>query len=614
MSKQIINSIVFLLILGICSPAFSQHKQESSTEQQIAMQFYRNKEYDKAAEVFEKLYRINPSNAYYRYYLNSLIQLEDFEKAEWLVKSQLKFDKYELSYYVDLGYIYTLLDNESKAKSTYETAIKKLRTDQHQVIRLANAFMTRRLYDYAEQTYFEGKKLLKGAYGFQMDLGNLYYYMRDYDKMIEQYLDLLGISDMYLSSVQAHLQNAVYNDIDNSLKEKLKEALLVRVNKNPDVLVYSELLVWLYIQDKDFEMAFIQAKALDLRMDESGQRILSLARVAAENNDFDIAIKAYQYVIDKGKFLEYYFAARNELLEVMYKRISLGIDNQKADYIRMEEALITALDEMGQNPETIDLLKNLAHLQAFYLGKTAAARFLLEDAVSMRGINAMQKGQMELELADIYLLDGEVWDATLAYARVEDENKNNPVGFEAKFRKGRLAYFIGNFQWAQAQLDVLKASTSKLIANDAANLAFFIYENSGWDTVETALETYARADLLFYQSKDSLALLTIDTVTSQFKEDVLADEAWFLKGRIYQRDRKFDKALESYQFIVDNFYNDVLADNALFAMADIYENELQDKEKAMELYKKIMLDFADSIYKMESRTRFRKLRGDKVVN
>jgi tetratricopeptide (TPR) repeat protein len=609
-----LHTLLFLL-LGILSlPLYAQQGSESATNHQLGLQYYRNKEYQKAAEVFEQLYNSNRSNAYYSYYLNSLIQIEAYDKAENLVKSQIRFDKFELSYYVDLGNLYSLTGNETKAKASYESAIGKLQPNQHQVIRLANAFMMNRLYAYAEACYFEGKKLMKGAYGFQMDLAQLYYYMRDYDKMIAQYLDLLRISDMYLNTVQARLQNAVYNDIDNSLTEKLKQALFEQVNKHPDVLVYSEMLVWLFIQDNDFEMAFIQAKALDMRLNENGQRLLSLARAAAENNDFDVAIQAYEYVIAKGKFLEYYFAARNELLEVMYKRIVLGIDNRYSDYVRMEESFITALHEMGPNLQTIDLLTNLAHLQAFYLGKTVEARFLLEDAITLKGLNPRQKGEIELELADIYLLDNDVWEATLAYARVEDDNKNNPVGSEAKFRKGRLAYFIGNFQWAQAQLDVLKASTSKLIANDAANLAFFIYENSGWDTVETALETYARADLLFYQSKDSLALLTIDSVIQNFSSHELIDDAWFLKARINQRLMRFTDALICYQYIAKNFYNDVLADNALFAMADIYEHQLKNNEKAMELYKQIMLDFADSIYRMEARTRFRRLRGDDLVN
>lgn len=592
----------------------AQKKNVVSTDNQIALQYYRSGEFEKAAEVYQRLYLTNRSSSHYNYLIKCLINLKEYDKAERLVKEHQKINKYELSIWVDLGNVYALQGNESKAKSTYQGAIKKLRPEHHQVIRLANAFLVKRLYNYAEETYNEGEKLLKGSYKFQIEKGQLYYYMRDYDKMIAEYLDLLEVSDQYLQTVQNRLQNAVYNDIDASLKEKLKAALLVRVNKNPDIYVYNELLIWLFIQDNDFENAFVQARALDLRLDENGKRIIALARVATENNDFNIAVDAYDYVIKKGKHLEYYFAARNEMLEVMFKRIIMGIDNTKVDFLKMEEAYINALQEMGTNPNTIDLVGNLAHIQAFYLGKTTEAWFLLEDAIQMRGLNFMQKGQLELELADIYLVAGKVWDATLAYARVEEDNKNNPIGSEAKFRKARLAYFIGNFEWSRAQLDVLKASTSKLIANDAAELALFIFENTGWDTVETAMEIYSRADFLFYQSKDSLALMTIDTLLGQFPDHAIADEAWYLKGKVFQRKRNFIEAIACYQNIVDNFYDEILADNALFAIADIYEKEFENKEKAMELYKKVMVEFPASIYKMESRLRYRFLRGDEIIN
>ncbi|MFA6401025.1 MAG: tetratricopeptide repeat protein [Salinivirgaceae bacterium] len=613
MKKKTAQLFLMATLLLITYTTIAQQDTETS-EYQIGMQYYRNGQYNEATLIFKKLYFSNHSNTFYKYYLNCLINTKDYSQAEAIAKEQIKFDKFELSYWVDLGGIYSFQGNDSKANSTYQGVIKKLKAEQRQILNLANAFMAKQLFNYAEETYLEGKKLLNSTYGFQMEMAQLYYYMRNYDKMIDSYLDLLRISDLYLANVQNQLQNAVYNDVDKSLKEKLKSNLLMRLNQYPDILVYNELLVRLYIQDKDFENAFIQAKALDLRLNENGQRIMALAKVAFENNHFDIAINAYQYVINKGKHLEFYFDARSELLEVMYQRIVLNIDNQKADQFKLEESLIGALQDMGSNAGTVNLIKNLAHLQAFYLGKTAEAQFLLEDAITIRGINYQQKGELELELADIYLIDGKVWDATLAYARVEDNNKNNPIGSEAKFRKARLAYFIGDFVWAAAQLDVLKASTSKLIANDAANLSFFIFENSGWDTVETALATYAKADFLFYQSNDSLALLTLDTVITNFSSHELVDEAWLLKGKILQKKYQYSQSIEAYQVIVDKYYFDVLADNALFAIADLYENQLQNKEQAMELYKKIMTDFPDSIYKMESRTRFRKLRGDAVVN
>lgn len=606
--------LVFIALILLFSNSILAQKSDVSTDNQIALQYYRNGEFEKAAEVYKRLYFTNRSNSHYRYLTKCYTNLKQYDNAESLIKQHLKNNKQDLSILVDLGYIYSLKGNEPRAKSAYQSAIKKLRPDNYQIIQLANAFMSKRLYSYAETTYNEGKKILKGTYGFQMEKGQLYYYMRDYDKMISEYLDLLKVSKQYLQTVQNRLQHAVYNDIDKSLKVKLKDELLIRVNKNPEVIVYNELLIWLFIQDEDFESAFIQARALDLRLDENGKRIIALARVATENNDFNVAIDAYSYVIDKGKHLEYYFAARNEMLEVMYKRIILGIDNTHSDYLQMENAYIKALQEMGTNPNTVDLVGNLCHVQAFYLGKTTEALFLLEDAIEMRGLSHSQKGTLELELADIYLVDGKVWDATLAYARVEDRNKNNPIGAEAKFRKARLAYFIGNFEWARAQLDVLKASTSKLISNDAAELAFFIFENTGWDSVETAMEIYSRADFLFYQSKDSLAVVTIDSLINQFPNHEVVDEAWYLKGKIYQRMHKYEKAIECYKYIEDNYYDDVLADNAVFAMADIYHNILDDKQQAMELYKQVMIDFPDSIYKMEARLRFRVLRGDEVIN
>ncbi len=605
--------LLVLLIILPCALVISQDNHNLS-DAQIAMQYYRNGEYQKAAAAYKNLYYINRSHTFYNYYLNSLIKSENLAQAETLVKEQIKYNSQNINYIVDLGYVYQLMGNAQKSKNSYNSAIKKLNTGQHQVISLANTFMAKQLFSYAELTYNEGKKMLRGQYGFQMELAQLYYYQRNYDRMIDQYLLLLAESSQYLQSVQIQLKNAVYNDVDNSLKEKLKTALVNKINQMPDVLVFNELLIWLYIQDKQFELAFMQARALDLRLAENGARIVEIARLAQNNNDFDVAIKAYNYVIEKGRHLEFFFTARNELLNVLFKRVELGIDTRNDDFLRLEESYITALDEEGINPGTVDMVKNLAHLQAFYTGKITQAIFLLEDAVNMRGITPMQKGTLELELADIYLVKGSVWDATLAYARVEEYNKNNPVGSDAKFRKARLAYYIGNFDWAMAQLDVLKASTSKLIANDAANLSLFIYDNTGWDTVETALETYTRADFANYRANDTLALMVLDTLINNFTGNELIDDAYYLKAAIFTKQKNYQQAVDCYLHIATNYAYSVLADKSVFALGNLYQNHINDTNKAMEYYKQILTGFPASVYAVEARYRYRALRGDTLVN
>ncbi|MBQ4231405.1 MAG: hypothetical protein II671_07630, partial [Salinivirgaceae bacterium] len=513
---------------SVCQTANKQ------TDSQLAMQYYRQGDYQKAADVFARLYQNGHSDFYYGYYLKSLQQIPDYEAAERLVQTQMKLNRGNLKYNVDLGFLQELKGNPDRAKQIYHQSIKKLTANINLIDNLASAFIDNRLYNYAEEAYTEGRKLMNGAYDFRMEMAQLFYYQRNYTQMVVEFLELLRVSDVYLQQVQNYLQQAIYNDSDESLNQMLIGKLMEYSQNYPDNKVFAELLIWIFVQDRDFPMALVQAKALDRRLNEDGHRVVSLARMASDNNDFATAIEAYQYVIDKGGNQEYTNAARTEMLQVMFRRVELGIDNQLADYQRLESALTDALQDMGIDAETVDLVRSLAKLKAVYLGKTADAQFLLEDARTMR-LQKSTLAAIDIELADVYLMQGNDVDATLTYAQVEDNNRNNPVGSEAKLRKAKLAYYIGNFKWAQAQLDALKASVEKLTANDAAYLSLLIEDNTGWDDAsDTAMLIYARADLLHYQHNDSMALRSIDSIVSRFPSAPIADEALFLKAEIYR--------------------------------------------------------------------------------
>ena len=604
-----LNIALLLCCLLLAGEAVCQ-TNNGQTDSQLAMQYYRLGVYQKAADIFARLYQNNHSDFYYGYYLNSLLQIPDYEAAETLVQTQMKYSRGNLKYNVDLANIQELKGNPDKAKQIYHQTIKKLTPSVSQINNLASAFIEKRNYELAEETYTTGRKLMKGAYDFRIEMAQLHYYQRNYSQMIVEFLELLNVSDVYMQQVQNYFQQAIYNDSDESLNQLLIDKLLEYSRNYPDNKAYAELLIWIYVQDRNFPMALIQAKALDRRLNEDGHRVVSLARMASDNNDFATAVEAYQYVIDKGGNKEYTNAARTEMLQVMFRRIELGIDNQPSDYQQLEKALTDALQDMGINTETIDLVRSLAKLKAIYLGKTADAQFLLEDARTLR-LPKAEIAAIDIELADVYLMQGNDVDATLAYARVEDNNKNNPVGSEAKLRKAKLAYYIGNFKWAQAQLDALKASVEKLTANDAAYLSLLIEDNTGWsDASDSAMLIYARADLLHYQHNDSTALQLLDSITTHYTDAPIADEAWFLKAEIHRAKNKIETAIDAYKVVVERFPDDVLADNANYMLATIYENLQNNKQLAMEHYLKIITDYASSIFVTDARKRYRALRGD----
>ena len=604
-----LNIALLLCSLLLAGEAVCQTNNQQ-TDSQLAMQYYRLGVYQKAADIFARLYQNGHSDFYYGYYLNSLLQIPDYEAAESLILAQMKFSRGNLKYNVDLGNLQELKGNPDKAKQIYHQTIKKLTASVSQINSLASAFIEKRNYELAEEVYTTGRKLMKNDYDFRIEMAQLYYYQRNYNKMIVEFLELLNVSDVYLQQVQNYFQQAIYNDSDESLNQLLIDKLLEYSRNYPDNKVYAELLIWIYVQDRNFPLALIQAKALDRRLNEDGHRVVSLARMASDNSDFETAVDAYQYVINKGGNQEYTNAARTEMLQVMFRRVELGIDNQLSDYQRLESALTDALQDMGIDAETVDLVRSLAKLKATYLGKTADAQFLLEDARTLR-LQKTTLAAIDIELADVYLMQGNSVDATLTYARVEDNNKNNPVGSEAKLRKARLAYYTGNFKWAQAQLDALKASVEKLTANDAAYLSLLIEDNTGWsDASDTAMLIYAKADLLHYQHNDSLALLNLDSIITGFADAPIADEAIFLKAEIYRAKNDIGRAVDAYRAVAERFPDDVLADNAHYMLATIYENQLNDKQLAMDHYLKIITDYSSSIFVTDSRKRYRALRGD----
>lgn len=600
--------LLFLVSLNIIS--FSQTNNEKN---QLALEYYKNKEFDKAAVLFSELYAAQSNKLYFTYYLNCLVELKDFETAEKIIKKEIKRNGNDLSFYVDLGFIYKIQNKLKDADLEFQKAVKFLAPENNQIILLANQFIIRREYNYAEQTYLKGRKLLKETYGFNFELANLYQSQQMWDKMIDEYLNVLDIHTGYLQSVQNQLQASVYSDKENNLTELLKTRLIRKIQLSPEQIIFSELLIWLYIQESDMENALIQSKAIDKKLKEDGKRIMVLARQAASIKLYDVAIEAYQYVIDKGKFNIWFIEAKNEQMTALYNKVLESPVFNINEIQNLESLLVNTLGELGKSRTTFQLVKALTYIQAFYLGKANESLKELETFLSSSNLSQLQAAECKLLMGDICLYLNDIWSATIYYAQVEKANENEPVGHEAKFRKAKLAYYSGDFLWAQAQLDVLKASTSKLIANDAFSLSMMISNNLEEDSAGTALKMFADAGLLLFRLKDSLAEIVLDSIVKSFRFNTILDDTYFKLGEIYLGRADFNTAIKHFDAIANNYAVDPLADDALFKLGLIHENYLKDKDKAMEYYQKILNDYPGSTYTVTARQHFRMLRGDKLT-
>ncbi len=583
---------------------------QPNTDPQLAQQYYQNGEYEKAAALYEKLYSKSNNQGYYDLYLNCLVMLKDYDAAEKLVRKAIKREGEDAMLLADLGYIYSASGDHEKAKQYYANAVKAMPADPNMAARLANSFITRRQNGFAIDTYLKARRTINQQYNYGFELANLYASQGDIPAMLEEYYDLLIINPGYLQTVQNTLMTRVAQEPEGKYKEMLRTSLLRRVQKYPDQPVFSEMLTWFMIQQKDFDMALLQAKALDKRFNEDGQRVIQIASMAVSNADYDAAINGYQYVIEKGARSPYYITARLEMLNAINAQLDASGFASAASIQALKSNYTKALAELGKSAVTAPLLKGLAHLDAFYLNDISSATALLNEAIALPGLRPQVQAQLKLELGDIYVLTGEVWEATLLYGQVDKAFKNDPLGQEAKLRNAKLSYYTGDFEWAKGQLDVLKSATSQLISNDAMALSLLIADNTALDTSTVAMMMYARADLLEYQNHDTLALAALDSILVTYPRHSLTDEVYYKKATIAKKKGRFQDAADLLQKVVNEYPSDILADDALFQLGDIYEFHLKDTVKAMDYYEQLMLKHPGSSFTVEARKRYRALRGD----
>ena len=505
--------------------------------------------------------------------------------------------------------MYERQNREEEANIQYRNAIKQLTPDHNIIRKLSDAFNRLTKYELAIETYERGSELLKDKQVFAYNLASLYRRSGNTKKMIEYYLNSAEANPSRMGSVRTLFQRYLQPEDYEFLQAHLYE----RIQEDREIAIYPELLSWVFIQRKDFKNAFRQVRALDRKNKENGSRVYQLANIASNSKDYDIAIKAFDYIVEeKGITSSYYIPSKQESLACKRKRIVEGFDYSVEDLKVLETEYNTFLDEFGRNKTTANILVELADLEAFYLNDLGKATAILDEVIAFPGINPATQADGKIKLADYYLMQGEIWEATLLYSQVDKAFKDDILGHEARFRNARLSYYAGDFQWAQTQFKVLKRSTSKLIANDALDLAVFITDNLGLDSTETSLKLYSEADLLVFQNRFDEAFIKLDSLITEFPDHSLQDDVKYMKAQIYKKQKDWDSTVAMYEDIIENHVEEIRADNALFELADLQETQLNNPTRAQELYEKIFIDFSNSTFAVEARKRFRKLRGDNI--
>ncbi len=583
---------------------------QQNTEQ-MASYYYQNQEYDKAIELYEELYKSTSNRFYYEMLLQSYLVTQRYKDAENMVQRRLKRHSKELSLYVDLGLLQQRQGQRRKYLRTFQEALEHLGFDGKQTTDLATAFDKAGYRDWAVNVYSTAREKTQNPLLYVMELAALYEKMGQYEAMMQEYFNLLDKMPNNMSNIQLSLQRALSETANPQLADGLRQALAMRVREHPDNSDYIEMMIWFSLQQQDFCFALTQAKAVDARFaDDKGQQVYQVAQIAQNNGDYTTAMEAYRYLIKKGKEHHLYFDSRVQELGVRFVQLNKQYALNKSELLALQQEYEKMLNELGKNLKTIPLMRNYAYLLAYYAGDLQRASDLLYDVIEMPKVPSRTLNETKLELGDLLLFAGEQWDASLLYSQVEKANKEDLLGTMAKFRNAKLSYYLHEFQWAKMQLDVLRASTSKLIANDAMQLSLLISDNMEDDSTYSMLERYAGADLLLYRNQLEAAWLAYDTITMLSLSHSLFDEVLLQKAKIRMKQGRYEEADSLLVQLITLYGEDILVDDAVIMLAELNDKQLHNIDRAIAFYEKLIIDYPTSLYIDSARRRYRELKDN----
>lgn len=575
-----------------------------SQNEQLALYYYDKGDFEKAKISFEELLKSVPQNhQYFLHTIDCYQQLQQFDLAEKAIRERL--EKYKQgSLLVELGYNFQLQKNEVSAKKYYDEAIERIQKNPSEVYGIANSFEKKVLLEYALKAY-QTAIAKEPKYNFNYQIALLYGQLGKTELMISTFLDEAFTNPQYSIQIQNQLSRFMADEGDENFNETLRKALIIRAQKNQDVY-WNQYLSWFYVQQKEFGKAFIQEKSVYKRNPESLSSILNLAQLAIEEDDSEAAKEILGFVLENTKDLELLIQANSYLIEM---KIDDANDN---DLASINSELARLLKEYEVSPFTLSLQLIQARFVAFNLRKPEEAKAIIKKALDLQ-LDDYELAQVKMELADILLYEEKYNQALLYYTQIEEALKNDVMAHEASLKAAKTSYFQGDFKWAVKQFKELKSASTQLIANDALEYFLLINDNTVADSTQTALKQFAKGDYLLYQNRNQEAIAQFQSILKSFKGQQIEAVTLLRLGKIYEKQGEYNLALSQYQNIINQQADGIYIDEALYFSAEIENKKLQQPEKAKLLYEKIIFNHQDSIYFVDARREYRKLRGDTIT-
>lgn len=378
---------------------------------------------------------------------------------------------------------------------------------------------------------------------------------------------------------------------DQGIANREVEQMLVSlIQASPEQANPVELIIHWYALNQQWEKVWMQRKALDIRFKSGGKEVSDFGIASFQRQQWPLVNQIFDYLIKTYPRSPQILNWKQLLLASREQSIQNKMVIEKTEFSNLIQSYRELRKDRGANASTAETYLAEARIFMYQLNQLDSAEKVYQQGIVLSESNINLQAQMKLELGDVYLYAGRKYDALIQYAQVEKLVKDSPIAYEAKLKTGKLYYFTGDFELAKANFDVLKQSTQKEIANDALHLSWVIEDNTGIDTLETALKSFATIQWLYEQKNVQQADKALEELVKNQKGQSLEDDILYLMAQRALEKKQIEQAKLFFKDVYDRFDQDIYGDDSLFHYLQLMD--FKDKDLCIQFVTK----YPSSIY------------------
>jgi tetratricopeptide (TPR) repeat protein len=487
----------------------------------------------------------------------------------------------------------------AQAQMTYRRILALYPDDLTAARGYADVLMTLSQYDEAERFLSDLLSRTGHDEGVRRSLGEIHKHQGKHALFLE---DVVAVLSNVKKGERMPLSWGLgaFDDLsaEPEVAARVEPAIRKLVSSSPDVPELRILLGDALMRQGDAKGALAEVTAADAQAKAEGGLLFMFADELYGAGRTDVASTAYSRAAELSTDTAFRTNAWTRVAEI-------ALENN-----RLQDAAAAYRAIAGANPQTPDgvtALLALADIQARRLHDYPAALEAYRNLESHPHIGE-RRGLLFLQIADCQLRMSQFEEARKELEKLKATKADQETQAEGAFLAAEILFFTGDFTNAQtAYQDVAQNFTRTQKTNDAVGRYLQIVRAQNQGESE-ALKSYARME----QSTrvgDTTAVLTVArSIQTTYPATDFAAEALVREAEVIRARGESEAAIGLCERAVAEHPKARVAPTALAFMGDIYLNDLENKERALATYERLLAEYPENLLAAEVRRTVEKLR------